>query len=307
MNRTWSLRPLAVYLLLGIPLAASCAREENTADDMGAAPGSAGKAAGGSKSTAGSSGLPTAGSLGSGTAGSSNAFGGTASNGGANAGGATTGGKANGGAAQGGKAGAGGTGGASGGTGGSSTVPPDVIMRADAVVYYETSHSTASDKTIQMKLHIKNQSADPLPMAHVKIRYWFTAEAAGTPHQYYTGPEAKGPMAAIVSAGKDTHVLMTFSGGSIVKGGDMNASEVQLEISSNTDPFNQADDFSWDPSAKTATPNGKVTLYLDDVLVWGCEPSGKCFDDATSGTGGQGAGGDSGGIGTGTAGAGGAP
>jgi endoglucanase len=193
--------------------------------------------------------------------------------------------------------GTGGAGGSSAGTAGNAAggVPPDVLARASAIVYYQTSHTAASDNTIQMKLHIKNQSPDPLPMANVKIRYWFTAEVATELHQYYTGPEAKLPKAVFVNDGADSHALMTFGGGSIVMGGDLNASEVQLEITNNTGKFNQADDFSFAPSSATSTPNDQITLYLDDTLIWGCEPSGACFDDAGAGgatsAGGAGAGG----------------
>jgi len=282
MTKTWQLRAFVLYLALGTPLAASCAREANTleGDDTGDNEGGT--------STAGKTSASTAGTLGKAGTTGSNAFGGTAST----AGKTGTGGEATGGVA-GGVAGSGGTtaGGGAGGSGGTSTgVPPDVLARADAIVYYETSHATASDKTIQMKLFIENKSADPLPMANVKIRYWLTAEVATTLHQYFTGAQAQTPMAAFVNDGGNSHVLMTFGGGSIVKGGDKNLSEIQLEISSSTTAFDQADDFSWQPTSTTSKANDKITLYLSDELIWGCEPSGKCFDDAT-GVGGQGAGG----------------
>jgi hypothetical protein len=279
MIKSWQLRALTVSLAFGIPLASSCAREANTLDGE-ETPDGGGKTSAGTTSKAG-----TIGKAGTGTS----AFGGTTGNGGS--GGSSSGGEA---PAEGGDSG---TIGGKGGTGGTSTtVPPDVLARASAVVYYQTSHATASDKIIQMKLSIKNQSADPLPMANVKIRYWFTAEAVPELHQYYTGPEAQMPKAAFVDDAADSHVLMTFGGGSIVMGGDMNASEIQLEITNNLSPFDQSDDFSWAPTSATATPNGKITLYLDDTLIWGCEPSGACFDDAT-GAGGAGAGGAAGATG----------
>ena len=292
MTKTWLFRGFALYLTLGIPVAASCAREANTLegddDDTTADGGTTAKAGttskAGTTNKAGTTGAfgGTTGMSGSGgktgTAGSAVAEGGDS---GTTAGTAGVAGKGGGGTA------------GSGGTGGSgTTVPPDVLARASAIVYYQTAHATAMDKTIQMKLYIKNQSADPLPMANVKIRYWFTAEVATELHQYYTGPEAKSPKAVFVSAGADSHALLTFGGGSIVKGGDMNASEIQLEITNNSTAFNQADDFSWNPADITSMPNDKVTLYLDDQLIWGCEPSGKCFGDA--GAGGAGAGGATG-------------
>jgi hypothetical protein len=294
MNKTWQLRVCAVYLTLGLPLAASCAREANTLEGDGPSD------SGGSSSNAGTT--AKAGS-GSGKAGTTGAFGGTTGKAGSSMGGnSSDGGEAmadggdatpTAGSATGGKGGSGGSGGGG--------VSPDVLARASAIVYYQTSHATASDSTIQMKLFIKNQSDDPLPMASVKIRYWFTAEVTPTLHQYYTGPEAKMPEAVFVDDGADSHALLTFGGGSIVKGGDMNASEVQLEMNNNPGKFDQADDFSWQPTSLTSTPNDKITLYLQDKLIWGCEPSGACFDDDT-GAGGAGAGG----AGAGGAGAGGA-
>jgi hypothetical protein len=280
MNKTSQLRAWAFYLGVGVPLATSCAKEANTLD--GGNDGDGGKSSAGSANKAGAG----AGNK----AGQSNSFGGT---GGMPSGGKSTGGTATGdagdGAAVGGEAtGVGGT----GGTGGSNTVPPDVLERASAIVYYETSHTTAMDGTIQMKLYIVNQSADPLPMKNVKIRYWFTAEVTPTLHQYHTGEDVRPPSAAFVDAGDETHVLMTFGGGTIAKGADKSRSEVQLQIDNNAGKFDQSDDFSWEPTSITSTPNGKITLYLDDTLIWGCEPSGQCFGEGgAGGAGGAGAGG----------------
>jgi hypothetical protein len=291
MNKTWQLRAWAFYLCLGAPIATSCAKEANTLEGGDDGPG-------GSSSTAG-----TAGKGGSGNkAGSSASFGGTA--------GMPAGGKPSGGmtgeagepAAVGGDgttAGTGGTGGA-GGTGGTATVPPDVLERASAIVHYQCEQKTTPTGQISMKLFIQNQSSDSLPMANVKIRYWFTAELPPTLHQYYVHSSLKGPKATFVDAADESHVLMTFTGGSVAKGTSLNDTEVQLAIANNTPGFDQTDDFSFDATATTSKPNGKVTLYLDDKLIWGCEPSGVCFDDD------DGAGG-AGGVGAGGVGAGGEP
>lgn len=284
MNQTWQLPAFAGYLLLGLPLAASCAREANTLEEA--------ESQGGGGSTPGSAGA-VASKAGAGKGGSaSGAFGGTNSKGGGGGKPGTAGSSASDGG-DGATAGSVGTAGGMGGGGGSgsggsgSSVPPDVLARASVIVYYQTSHATALDGTIQMKLFIENRSADPLPMANVEIRYWFTAEVATELHQYYTGPEAKQPQAVFVSDADNSHASMTFGGGSIAKGADLNASEVQLEVSSNAGKFDQSDDFSWQPGASASTPNDKITLYLADTLLWGCEPSGVCADAA----GGNGAGG----------------
>jgi len=288
MTKTRQLRAFALYLTLGAPLAASCAKEANTVDGDGSNNDA------GSSST---SGKGSAGTLGKAGTTSSNAFGGTATKGG------TTGSVGGDGATEGGESTS--TAGKGGAGGSGSTVPPDVIANARVIVDYKTEHATASDKTIQMLLHVINQSDNPLPMMNVKIRYWFTAEATPTLHQYYTGDDVRPPFAKFVDDGENTHVLMTFGGGVIKKGDDISRSEIQLVIENNTTAFNQADDFSWQPTSTTSTPNGKITLYLDDNLVWGCEPSGTCAENGT-GMGGAGAGGAGpGGAGAGGAGAGG--
>src|SRR6185369_227325 len=125
--------------------------------------------------------------------------------------------------------------GATGGSGGSAGIPPDVLMRANAVVYYETQQVAASTTKIQMKLNIKNQSPDPLPMPHVKIRYWLTAEHTGMLHNYYSGDDTRPTQLAFVDAGERSYVEMTFAGAASISQGDViNRSEVQLEVTNDS-------------------------------------------------------------------------
>ena len=290
MTKTWQFRAFSLYLTLGIPLAASCAKEANTLEGDETEQGGSGNT-----SKAGTTGNSQAGTLAKAGTTGVNPFGGTTSTAGKGSGGTAT---ADGGSASaagtssGGKGGGGGAAGGSGGAGGSgTTVPPEVLAKAKAIVDYKTEHAMASDKTIQMKLNIRNQSDDPLPSANIKIRYWFTAEATPTLHQYYTGDDVRPAAAKFVDDGANSHVLMTFVGSpsAIKKGDSINRSEVQLVIENNTMAFNQADDHSWQPTSATSTPNPNITLYLDDTLIWGCEPNGTCVGD--DGAGGAGAGG----------------
>jgi hypothetical protein len=296
MNKTWQHRGLSVLLALGW-LVSACAREANTLEEEEGGVES-GTGAGENGATGGGGGKPSGGKPSGGKSGStSSAFGGTnasaAGKAGASGAGGAGGRAGNGGG--GGQAGAGGQAGsaqAGNGAAGSSgatstTVPPDVLARASAVVYYETSHTMASDGTIQMKLYVVNQGPDPLPVANLSLRYWLTAEATPELHQYYHGPAYADDNAAFVDAAENSHVLMTFTGaGALAKGQDRNASEVQLELVNNQAKFDQSNDFSWAPGSTTSQPNPKLTLYLDDVLIWGCEPSGACFDDGAGGAGG---------------------
>ena len=167
----------------------------------------------------------------------------------------------------------------------------DVLARASAVIHYMCSATAESTNQIQMALRIENKSTDALPMANVKIRYWLTPEATPELHQYYVHQNLLGPKAELVTDGENSHVVLSFTGGSIPAGNRLNEGEVQLAAANNSMPLNQANDFSFDPTAATFKPNAKITLYLQDKLIWGCEPSGACFDDEGGG-GGAGAGGE---------------
>ncbi len=291
MTKTLRLRALFFTLCCGAPLAASCAQDSTP--ELGGSAGVGAKASAGNKATGGngfSGSSAVAGSVG-------NPFGGTSNQGGKASGGASNGGST-GPDLEAGAPSSGGTTNASGsgGGGGTSSVPPDVLERASAIVYYRTSETTADSKKIAMKLNIVNQSPDPLPLAHVKIRYWATAEKSPDLHNYYVVESFKPVKSEYIDAGDDSHALMSFVGapGSVsMSETDINRSEIQLELSTNSGAFDQSDDYSWDPTAtSTPKPNPKITLYLDDELIWGCEPSGKCFDDAgTGGAGGEGGGG----------------
>jgi Cellulose binding domain len=276
MTTPRQLRALVLWSCFGVPLAWACAREESPDEPGAGTGGGAGKG-----SQAGTS------AAGGGKAGNSSAFGGTSSTGGAAGGKPSTAGTS----AQGGEGDMGGAP-SSGGSGGTGGVPPEVLEKADVIVYYQNQSDTA-DGFIKVRLQLKNQADAPLPLAQVKIRYWFTAEVTPLLHQYYKGADVEGPMAAFVSDGPDSHALLTFAGGTVAQGGDMNRSEVQLQVDNDLGVFKQADDFSFEESAKVLTPNPRITLYLADRLVWGCEPSGQCAKDDTGAGGAGGAGGES--------------
>jgi hypothetical protein len=281
MNKTWQLRALAAYLAVGAPLAASCAREANTLEEE---PEGSGGSSSGATSKAGNTAKT----------GTSNAFGGTASKGGS--GGKTTmteGGEApaEGGEGTGGSAGssAGGTAGG-GGMGGMIGVPPDVLANASVVLHYLCQETAVNSSKIFMKLFIENKSDDPLPMANVKVRYWFTSEAASPQVTApYDGGNIEGLTNTFVLDADNSHVLITFSGNDILKGADLNANEFQLQIEGGAQ--NQSNDWSFQAAYTARMPHDKITVYLDDELIWGCEPSNTCAGDGGGGGGVTGAGG----------------
>jgi hypothetical protein len=158
-------------------------------------------------------------------------------------------------------------------------VPQDVIDAADVVLHSKNDKTTASSTEIFFHFFIENQSDDPLPMANVKVRFWFDPDG-NTPSlaSFYQASNIQGQTNTFHEAGENSYVEMSFTGKTIAKGTDLNSTEFQLQITGGT--FDQSDDWSWTASG-TRAPNDKVTVYLDGTLVWGCEPTGACFDDVT--------------------------
>lgn len=293
MNKTWQLRAFVMYLGVLAPLAASCAKEANTLEDLDDDDDDTG----GSSSAGSSSKAGTTGKAGT----TSGAFGGTGGKSGTGTAGKTTmpdggepaadGGEGTGTGGSAGSSGGGTSGsGGGGGSGGTPGVPPDVLANASVVLHYQTDKTTASTSVIFMKMFIENKSDDPLTMANVKVRYWFTSEAASPQvKSFYQGGNIAGQANTFVLDAANSHVLITFSGNSVAKGAELNSSEFQLQIEGGTQ--NQSNDHSWQPAYTNRMPHDKITVYLADKLIWGCEPSGKCFDDDIGAGGMPGAGG----------------
>jgi len=110
------------------------------------------------------------------------------------------------------------------------------------------------------------------------------------------GTNVIGQSEHFVELGDESHVEITFTGNTILRGADLNANELQLQVTGGA--FDQSDDHSYEPAFSTARqPNDRITAYLAGTLVWGCEPSGVCAEGGTGGAGGGGAGGAAGGGG----------
>ncbi len=301
--RTHRFRSPAILISAASLLAFACATESSEIappDPTSGGTSSSGATSGdgGSGLTSTSGGTSSSGAT-SGNGGTSASFGGSAGLGGSGSGGTTGGTSSSGGTAgsDGGSGGAGGSSGGSGGSGGatggsagsggSGGVPQSVIDAADVVVHTKNDQTGASSSTIFFHFFIENQSDDPLPMANVKVRYWFDPDG-NTPSlaHFYQGPSIAGQTDTFHEAGENSYVEMAFTGNTISKGADLNGTEFQIQITGGT--YDQTDDWSWTASG-TRAPNDKVTVYLDGTLVWGCEPTGACFDDDT-GTAGAGGG-----------------
>jgi hypothetical protein len=213
------------------------------------------------------------------------------------------------------------------GAGGEDGIDPGVLERADVVLRYQAMQTGADANQVQMRLYLENKTSDPLELAYVTIRYWMSSEATirtlvcdyAAP---LTSPGTNVQLRYVADEDDDddvvsSHIEATFATGT-VRGPttDLNATEIQIRADAdNPDRFDQENDYSFD-AEKVGTsppaPHDKITVYLANKLIWGCEPSGQCPSSGEGGAGGEagqagGAGqaGEAGSGGGGTAGSGG--
>lgn len=179
-----------------------------------------------------------------------------------------------------------GTGGVGGstGTGGTSTtgVPPDVIENAEIVLLYKIDGAQASTASIFMHLYLRNQSDDEFPLNAAEVRYWLDSDGRNyTMASHYQGPGIGAVTLTKGTDGEDEYVAVTFGATASLDGNtiDLNRNEFQLKLDAAGGDFDQSNDFSFAPTLTTATEHDRITVYLADELVWGCEPSGACAGD----------------------------
>jgi len=176
------------------------------------------------------------------------------------------------------------------GTGGSGTdgsvsttgVPPDVIENASVVLLYKIDSSTATTASIFMHLYLRNQSDDAFPLGAAEVRYWLDPDGRGyTLASHYQGPGIGDVTLSKGSSGDDDYVSVTFEEGETLAAntGDINPNEFQLKLDASGGNFDQSDDYSFEPTYTTPTEHDRITVYLADELIWGCEPSGACAGD----------------------------
>lgn len=205
--------------------------------------------------------------------------------------------------AVGGKGGTGGVGGSAGlggssGSGGTAGIGASgapacgETTEAGVVVYYLVGNAAASSDQIFMHLYFENQSDEALAMARVTVRYWMTAETSAFNPAVtdYRGGQIAGEHAEYVDDGEFSHLLITFTGNQIpAHSTDLNPTEVQFRIQGqNGARFEQSNDYSFAPELTVRGPHERITAYVDGLLTWGREPSGRCPGEGEGGQGGEG-------------------
>ena len=268
-----------------------------------------GAAGGGNRSTAGSAGRVSQ----SGTAGSGAPFNGA---GGAGVAGAS------GGTSSVGSAGMSDPGGAGAGAGGAAPIFESGVCASSPSMSLSYLQASNNPKQITARYQFSNTTDTPIPLAQLKIRYFFTdEETSGWSTAIYDAKLDGGtgnyrPLPGSVLAvsplgtrvpGADSYIELSFSSPLSIERGAIATVSWDLQPHVFTAPDQvQTDDYSYNAAAVDYTVWDHVVIYQGGNLIWGCTPKAIDGSGGAGGasTGGTANGGTSGTVNGGTSGAG---
>lgn len=254
---------------------------------------------GNSSAATGTGGASTGGSIGTGLVGNGGTGLATGSGGslvGTGGGGTSTGGSS-------GTSGAGGTNPGTGGgtsTGGQQAVdagPPAIGV----IVAQSETTDNATDNNLVVHVRLENRSTRTIPVSVLTIRYWYTVDAAPPATTDYQVTELN--YADISRLDSATHVKFSFAKMATPQTGADHYIEIgfdgpyqlapepnppahdpngvgstnQIEFRTHWNDwknYNEANDYSYDPTKTSYADANKVTVYQNGVLIWGTEPDG---------------------------------
>ncbi|MCZ8520328.1 MULTISPECIES: glycoside hydrolase family 9 protein [Paenibacillus] len=146
------------------------------------------------------------------------------------------------------------------------------------VVQYRAGNTNPADNTIAPHVNIKNTGTTAVKLSDLKVRYYFTKDGSQALSSWVDWAQigsgnVNRTFGTAAGTGADTYVELSFAdtAGSIPAGGQ--TGDIQLRIAkSDWSSFNEAGDYSFDPSKTAYADWSKVTLYQGGTLVWGTQP-----------------------------------
>ena len=160
------------------------------------------------------------------------------------------------------------------------TVTTDPAGTASLKVQYRAADSSATDQQIKPHLNIVNTGTTAVPLSELTVRYWYTRD--GTQPQAYdcdfAVPGCANITASFVTlsapvATADTYLQLSFGAGAGTLNGGASTGEIQNRLhNQNWSAYNEANDYSYDPTKTAFADWNRVTLYRNGALVWGVEP-----------------------------------
>ncbi|WAM33660.1 glycoside hydrolase family 48 protein [Caldicellulosiruptor morganii] len=145
-------------------------------------------------------------------------------------------------------------------------------------VWYANGNLSSTTNVLNPKIKIENVGTTAVDLSRVKVRYWYTIDGEATQNVSVASSinpayiDVKFVKLRANAGGADYYVEVGFKSGAGVLAAGQSTKEIRLSIQKGSGSYNQSNDYSV-RSANSYIENEKVTGYIDDVLVWGKEPS----------------------------------
>jgi aryl-phospho-beta-D-glucosidase BglC (GH1 family) len=149
---------------------------------------------------------------------------------------------------------------------------PGVRAAGGLSVQYKCGKTDTLAQSVRPWTIIYNNSGASVNLADIKMRYYYSKEGVTSEslQTFWVGVGATNVTATFHPEKGYTEIGFTSAAGSIPDGG--NSQEIQIAFNKPTNGYyNQADDYSFDPSFTSYAEYNKITLYQNGVLVWGNE------------------------------------
>jgi hypothetical protein len=146
-------------------------------------------------------------------------------------------------------------------------------------VQYRAGDTNATDNQMKPQFNVVNRGSVSVPLVELTLRYWLTDPSAS---EMFFCDYAKLGCSSIVGrfgappaprprADRYLEIGFTEGAGALAPGGE--TGEIQARCQkADFSPYQEADDYSFDPAATVFADAPRVTLYRQGVLVWGTEP-----------------------------------
>jgi hypothetical protein len=157
----------------------------------------------------------------------------------------------------------------------------DVVSCAQCVlrVQYRAGDTNATDNQMKPQLNVVNRGSVAVPLVELTLRYWLTE--GSTPQMFFCDYAKVGCSSLQGRFGTlptprpraDHYLEIGFTEGAGPLAPASETGEIQARCQkADFSPYQEADDYSFDPAATAFSETQRVTLYRQGVLVWGVEP-----------------------------------
>ncbi|RYF75111.1 MAG: hypothetical protein EOO39_07435 [Cytophagaceae bacterium] len=159
---------------------------------------------------------------------------------------------------------------------------PTVVASQTAVQVYSQAKDGTTTSQIQTRVELRNTGNIVLPVAGLKLRYYFTSDNGQAANVYvdYADIGAANVMARVVRlaspvTGADSYVELSFSGNTMQLNAlsSLGAIDFRL-VRSDNGLFDQNNDYSYGANYGNVGLNNRIAAYLNNQLIFGTPPTG---------------------------------